>query len=123
MAKNKAQLGINIPLFQCHGQPGAEYIMIAGKASEGDRMPATKLMAVDQLPDSDPQKAVIKEFIKLYQDAGYDKKFPINTHSGYAWDAIYVVTNAMKKAGADPKNCARPLSRLRATSGSPGSIT
>ena len=31
----------------------------------------------------------------------YDSKFPINTHSGYAWDAIYIVSNAMKKAGAD----------------------
>ncbi len=103
VAKNKAQLGISTPLFQCHGQPGPEYIKLAGKASEGDRMPATKLMAVGQLPDSDPQKKVIQEFIKLYQDAQYDKQFPINTHSGYAWDAIYIVTNAMKKAGTDPK--------------------
>ena len=31
----------------------------------------------------------------------YDRQFPINTHSGYAWDAIYIVANAMKKAGAD----------------------
>ena len=30
---------------------------------------------------------------------GYDKQFPINTHSGYAWDAIMIVANAMKKAG------------------------
>ena len=103
VAKNKAQLGIKIPLFQCHGQPGPEYIQLAGKASEGDRMPATKLMVADELADNDPQKPVIKDFIKLYQDAGYDKQFPINTHSGYAWDAIYIVTNAMKKAGTDPK--------------------
>jgi branched-chain amino acid transport system substrate-binding protein len=102
-AKNKAQLGITIPLFQCHGQPGPEYIQLAGKASEGDCMPATKLMAAEELPDSDPQKKVIQDFIKLYQEKGYDKQFPINTHSGYAWDAIYLVTNAMKKAGTDPK--------------------
>jgi branched-chain amino acid transport system substrate-binding protein len=104
VAKNKAQLGIKIPLFQCHGQPGPEYIQLAGKASEGDAMPATKLMAAAQLPDKDPQKPVIQEFIKLYQDQyKYDKQFPLNTHSGYAWDAIYIVTNAMKKAGTDPK--------------------
>jgi branched-chain amino acid transport system substrate-binding protein len=59
VAKNKAQLGIKIPLFQCHGQPGPEYIQLAGKASEGDAMPATKLMAAAQLPDKDPQKPVI----------------------------------------------------------------
>ncbi len=66
-------------------------------------MPATKLMVGDELSDKDPQKPVIKEFVKLYQDAGYDKQFPINTHSGYAWDAIYIVTNAMKQGGTDPK--------------------
>jgi branched-chain amino acid transport system substrate-binding protein len=103
VAKNKAQLGIKTPLFQCHGQPGPEYIQLAGKASEGDLMPATKLMVGDELSDKDPQKPVIKEFVKLYQDAGYDKQFPINTHSGYAWDAIYIVTNAMKQGGTDPK--------------------
>jgi branched-chain amino acid transport system substrate-binding protein len=103
VAKNKAQLGITTPLFQCHGQPGPEYIQLAGKASEGDGMPATKLMAAGQLADNDPQKKVIQDFIKLYNDAQYDKQFPINTHSGYAWDAIYIVTNAMKKAGTDPK--------------------
>ena len=104
VAKNKAQLGIKIPLFQCHGQPGPEYIKLAGKASEGDRMPATKLMVATELADNDPQKKVIQDFIKLYQDVyHYDKEFPINTHSGYAWDAIYIVTNGLKQAGTDPK--------------------
>ena len=104
VAKNKAQLGVKVPLFQCHGQPDPKYIELAGKASEGDRMPATKLMVAAQLPDSDPQKKVIQEFIHLYKDVyHYDNQFPINTHSGYAWDAIYIVTNAMKKAGTDPK--------------------
>lgn len=104
VAKNKAQLGITIPLFQCHGLPDPKYIELAGKASEGDRMPATKLMLADSLPDSDPQKKVIMEFIHLYRDVyNYDKEFPINTHSGYAWDAIIIVANAMKKAGTEPK--------------------
>jgi branched-chain amino acid transport system substrate-binding protein len=103
VSKNKAQLGVDIPLFQCHGLPDPKYIELAGKAAEGDRMPSTKLMAVDELPDSDPQKPVIKEFIHLYKDVyHYDKQFPINTHSGYAWDAIMIVADGMKKAGTDP---------------------
>ena len=101
IAKNKAQLGIDLPLFQCHGLPDPKYIELAGPASEGDRMPATKLMIVDELPDSDPQKAVIQEFVKLYTEKGYDEQFPINTHSGYAWDAIMMVANAIKKVGTD----------------------
>ncbi len=101
IAKNKVQLGIDLPLFQCHGLPDPKYIELAGAASEGDRMPATKLMIVNELPDSDPQKAVIQEFVKLYTEKGYDKQFPINTHSGYAWDAIMMVASAMKKVGTD----------------------
>jgi branched-chain amino acid transport system substrate-binding protein len=104
VAKNKAQLGVTIPLFQCHGLPDPKYIELAGKASEGDRMPATKLMVGSALPETDPQKKVIAEFIHLYRDVyKYDKEFPINTHSGYAWDAITIVANAMRKAGTDPK--------------------
>jgi branched-chain amino acid transport system substrate-binding protein len=102
VSKNKAQLGIDLPLFQCHGLPDPKYIELAGKACEGDRMPATKLMVADSLPDSDPQKAVILEFVHLYNDVyGYNKQFPINTHSGYAWDAIMMVANAMKTAGVE----------------------
>jgi branched-chain amino acid transport system substrate-binding protein len=99
VSKNKAQLGIGLPLFQCHGLPDPKYIELAGSAAEGDRMPATKLMVVDELPDADPQKAVIKEFVSLYNQSGFDRQFPINTHSGYAWDAIMMVAEAMKKTG------------------------
>ncbi len=102
VAKNVKQLGIQVPLFQCHGLPDPKYIELAGKASEGNIMPSTKLMVASQLPDTDPQKKVIQEFIRLYTDVfHYDKQFPINTHSGYAWDAIYIVADAMKKAGTD----------------------
>jgi branched-chain amino acid transport system substrate-binding protein len=101
IAKNKAQLGIELPLFQCHGLPDPKYIELAGAASEGDRMPATKLMVADQLSDNDPQKPVIQDFIKLYKEKGYNKQFPINTHSGYAWDAIMIVANAIRNVGTD----------------------
>ncbi|MEW6529345.1 MAG: ABC transporter substrate-binding protein [Thermodesulfobacteriota bacterium] len=103
VAKNVKQLNIKSPLFQCHGLPDPKYVELAGPASEGNMMPSTKLMAWEALPDNDPQKKVIKEFVTLYNDVyKINKQFPINTHSGYAWDAIYIVANAMKKAGTDP---------------------
>lgn len=100
-AKNAAQLGISLPLFQCHGLPDPKYIELAGAASEGNRMPATKLLIADELPDADPQKAIILDFIKLYTEKGYDKQFPINTHSGYAWDAIMLVVEGIRQAGTE----------------------
>jgi branched-chain amino acid transport system substrate-binding protein len=102
VAKNIKQLNIKTPLFQCHGLPDPKYIELAGSASEGNMMPSTKLMAWDQLSDKDPQKKVIREFVNLYNNVyHYDKQFPINTHSGYAWDAIEIVAEAMKKVGTD----------------------
>lgn len=103
VAKNVKQLAIKLPLAQCHGLPDPKYVELAGAASEGNIMPSTKLMAADQLPEADPQKATINEFFRLYNEVyDYDKQFPINTHSGYAWDAIYILANAMKKVGTDP---------------------
>ena len=100
VAKNARQLAMQAPLFQCHGLPDPIYIKLAGEASEGNIMPSTKLMVASQLPASDPQKKVILDFIRLYTDVyQYDRQFPINTHSGYAWDAIYIVANALKKVG------------------------
>ena len=103
VAKNAKQLGIKLPLIQCHGLPDPKYIELAGSASEGNVMPSTKLMAYDQLPVSDRQKAIIEEFVHLYNDVyNYDEQFPINTHSGYAWDAIYIIAEAMENVGIDP---------------------
>jgi branched-chain amino acid transport system substrate-binding protein len=77
-------------------------VELAGEAAEGSLMPSTKLMVADQLPDTDPQKAVIQEFIHLYRDVyHYDSQYPINTHSGYAWDAIMMLANAMRQVGTD----------------------
>ena len=102
LAKNVKQLGISVPLFQCHGLPDPKYIELAGPASEGNLMPSTKLMAWEQLPDSDSQKPVIAHFVHLYKKVyQYDRKFPINTHSGYAWDAIMILARALEKVGPD----------------------
>jgi branched-chain amino acid transport system substrate-binding protein len=103
VAKNVKQLAIKLPLVQCHGLPDPKYIELAGSASEGNVMPSTKLMAADQLPKADPQRQLIADFVRLYNEVyDYEKQFPINAHSGYAWDAIYILANAMKKVGTDP---------------------
>lgn len=114
VAKNVKQLAISMPLIQCHGQPDPKYVELAGEAAEGSIMPATKLMVADQLPDSDPQKAVIKEFLSLYKDTyHFDQQYPINTHSGYAWDAVYLLVNAMRQVGTDPEPLRNAIEHTR----------
>ncbi len=100
VAKNAQQANITIPLFQCHGQPDPSYLKLAGPAADGTRMPSTRLMAAEQLPENDPQRPVVLDFIKAYKDRGLTG---LSTHSGYAWDAVQLVFNAMKKAGVEPE--------------------
>ncbi|MCX5902899.1 MAG: ABC transporter substrate-binding protein [Proteobacteria bacterium] len=98
VAKNVKQLDFKIPLIQCHGLPDPKYLELAGSAAEGTMMPSTKLMVPDQLSDSDPQKKLIQEFVNEYENV---KKYgKVSTHSGYAWDAIMLVVNAMKKSNS-----------------------
>lgn len=114
VAKNVKQLGLTTPLYQCHGQPDPKYVELAGDAAEGTFMPSTKLMVVDQLPDSDPQKSVIKEFVHLYQDVyHFDQQYPINTHSGYAWDAIFLLANAMRQVGTEPEALRSAIEQIK----------
>ena len=101
VAKNVKQLGFKIPLIQCHGLPDPKYLELAGDAAEGTILPSTKLMVASQLPDSDPQKKLLLEYTDLYENVGKIGK--ITTHGGYAWDALMLVANAMKKAGTTDK--------------------
>jgi branched-chain amino acid transport system substrate-binding protein len=114
VARNAKQLGLTVPLIQCHGQPDPKYIELAGDAAEGSIMPSTKLMVVDQLPATDPQKAVIEDFIQLYRDVHhFDQQYPINTHSGYAWDAIYLLANAIRQVGTEPEKLRKAIEETK----------
>ncbi|MBF0483048.1 MAG: ABC transporter substrate-binding protein [Desulfovibrionaceae bacterium] len=107
-AKNFAELpGAKPLLVQCHGQPSPKYLELAGAAAEGTLMPGTKLMAAGQLPDSDPQKPVVLRFIAMYDERGLEKQFPLNTHSGYAFDALTLLRAGLEKAGKPDRDALR----------------
>jgi branched-chain amino acid transport system substrate-binding protein len=57
-----------------------------------------KLLVVDHLPDSDPQKAVIKTYQSQYR-AAFDTE--ANYYGGHAWDAFNMAVQAMSKVGPD----------------------
>lgn len=100
IAKNARQAGVAAPLFQCHGQPDPSYIRLGGEAANGTAMPATKLMAGEQLPATDPQRAAVLDFIKEYNARGLKN---LSTHSGYAWDAVQLVVRGLEQAGTEPE--------------------
>jgi branched-chain amino acid transport system substrate-binding protein len=92
------QLGFTIPLIQSHGAASKKFIELAGDAGDGILMPAGKLVVYKQLPDTDPQKAVCKEYAEKYT-AKF--KAPESSFGGYAYDAERMLIQALGQAGSD----------------------
>ncbi|NOY87507.1 MAG: ABC transporter substrate-binding protein [Deltaproteobacteria bacterium] len=93
IAKNRKQLGITIPLYNSHGVASKKFIELAGDSANGTFLPAGRLLVVNQLSDSDPQKAVL-----LNYKNNYEKKFggSANTFGGHAYDAFSIAVEALK---------------------------
>jgi branched-chain amino acid transport system substrate-binding protein len=100
VAKNMKQLGMDIPLFQSHGFGNPKFAQQAGVAAEGILFPAGRLLVVDDLADSHPQKKLLAAYKKDYETT---YKEDVSTFGGHAYDAVLIVTEALKKAGTtDP---------------------
>ena len=96
--KNMKQLGMTIPLYQSHGFGNIKYVVAAGDAAEGLIFPAGALLAADDLPDNHPRKALLKQ----YRD-DYESRFkaPASTFGGHAYDALWLLVDALKNVGPD----------------------
>lgn len=110
ITKNARQLKVPFMIVQCHGQPDPIYLKLAGGAANGTFMPSTRLMVADQLPASDKQKKVCAAFIKEYKARNIGA---LGTHSGYAWDAIQLIANGLKKAGTNPQKLRAAIESVR----------
>ncbi len=110
VAKNMKQLGLSLPLIQSHGAASKKFIELAGDAGEGIIMPAGKLVIWQQLPDTDPQKAVCKEYAEKYS-AKF--KAPESSFGAYAYDAIRMLNQALAKAGDNQEKIRGELEGLK----------
>jgi branched-chain amino acid transport system substrate-binding protein len=104
ITKNLQQLGMKVPLYMSHGQASVEFIRIAGKASEGVRMPSPALLIADKLPANDPQRPVSIKYKKEYEDRF---KTDVSTFGGYAYDGLMLAVDAIKRAGSTDKEKVR----------------
>jgi len=104
VAKNMRQIGLNVPLFQSHGFGNVQYAKQAGVAAEGTLFPAGRLLVVDVLPDNHPQKALLAAYKKDYESQFKDD---VSTFGGHAYDALLVVLEGLKKAGAADRDKVR----------------
>jgi len=110
--KNYKQLGITLPLYHSHGVASEEFIKLAGAAAEGVRLPAAALLVADKLPASDPQKPVVMAYTKAFNAKW---KTDVSTFGGHAYDALMLVTNAIKKTNSTDKAAVRDA--IEATKG------
>jgi branched-chain amino acid transport system substrate-binding protein len=98
IAKNMRQAGWNAPLFQSHGFGNIKYAEAAGAAAEGIVFPCGRLLIVDSLAATHPQKALLLQY-----KTDYEAKFKedASAFGGYGFDAINIVAAAIKVAGND----------------------
>lgn len=93
ISRNFKQMGFKIPLYQSHGVASPKFVELAADAAENIILPAGKILVVDQLPDSDPQKAVLKKYIEKFEGRF---KQPVSPFGGYAYDAMMILANALE---------------------------
>jgi len=98
VAKNMVQLGIDMQLFLSHGFGNIKFVEAAGGAAEGIIFPAGRLLAVDTVPDTNPQKKVLVEYKTMYEEKFNES---VSTFGGHAWDAMWILIGALEKEGAD----------------------
>jgi len=99
VARNMRTLGMDIPLLCSHGIAFKSFIDTAGTAGNGVIFCAGKLPIADQLPDTDPQKAVLEQY-KADFEAWYGVG-KTNTFGGHAYDSLMMVVDALKAVGPD----------------------
>lgn len=112
VTKNYKQLGITLPLYQSHGVASEEFIKLAGPAAEGVRLPAASLLIADKLAANDPQKPVVTNYRKAFNDKW---KTDVSTFGGHAYDGLMLAVDAIKRAGVTDKTKVRDA--LEATKG------
>ncbi len=93
VTRNYAQLGIDLPFYQSHGVASDRFLDLLGDAGEGLRLPASPLLVPDSLPNSDPQKAVVTSYKKLYEERW---NMQVSTFGGYAHDGLMLAVESIQ---------------------------
>ena len=98
VARNVEQLGIDVPLYNSHGVASPRFIELAGDSAEGIMLPTGRILVADLLPDDDPQKEVLQNYIAAYEDRFGETA---SSFGGYAFDGINLLAEAMKGTDGD----------------------
>jgi branched-chain amino acid transport system substrate-binding protein len=118
VAKNMKQIGLDVPLFQSHGFGNIKYVQAGGEAANGTIFPCGRLLIADVLASDHPQKAVLTRYKKDYESM---YKEDASTFGGHAYDAILILSEAIKKAGSSDRDKVRDaIENLKGVVGTAG---
>jgi branched-chain amino acid transport system substrate-binding protein len=121
VAKNMRQIDLDVPLFQSHGYGNIKYVKDGGEAANGTIFPCGRLLVADVLPDTHPQKAVLMRYKKDYEGTYHEDA---SSFGGYAYDALLILTEGIKKAGdTDPVKVRDAIEGLKGVVGTAGVFT
>ena len=118
VAKNMKQIGLSVPLFQSHGYGNIKYVEAGGEAANGTIFPCGRLLVADVLPADHPQKALLVQYKTDYETL---YKENASTFGGHAYDALLILTEAVKKAGStDSEKVREAIENLKGVVGTAG---
>jgi branched-chain amino acid transport system substrate-binding protein len=121
VTRNYRQLGITLPLYQSHGVASKQFIELAGPAAEGVRLPAAALLIADKLPANDPQKPVVVNYSRTYQEKTGQA---VSTFGGHAYDGLMILVQAMQRAkSADKAKVRDEIEKTKGYIGTGGIVT
>jgi branched-chain amino acid transport system substrate-binding protein len=115
VTKNIRQIGLTLPVYQSHGVASRDFLRLVGGAADGMRLPGGALSAPEQLPDSNPRKALLIGFKTAYEARTHTD---INMMAGHSYDALMLAVDAIRRAGTTDKAAVRDA--LEATANFPG---
>ncbi len=95
LTKQFREMDLKIPIIHNHGIGMKSFITLCGEqVAEGVVFPMGKLVAVSALSESDPQKKVLQDFVRDFQESAGS---PPSTFAGHAWDALHLVLAGLEK--------------------------
>jgi branched-chain amino acid transport system substrate-binding protein len=120
VAKNFKQVGLDALQIQSTAFVSPRLIGLAGDAADGIVLTGYKMAVASAIPDSDPQKKIIIDYLDAYT-----KRFgkEPNPYGGLVHDAFTALVKVMETAGGDRDKIRAGLENLKGHVGANGIYT
>lgn len=110
LVKNAKGIGLKIPVVLDGGSLTQKFLDLAGDGAEGIFLPAYRMIVIDQVPDTNPQKKVIVRYLKAFKERW---NIEAQSFGGLAYEAIQMFINGLKEVGPDPKKLRDYIENLK----------